>query len=303
MLLYSVSNHEGSLDTFLGYKYRRISLFRFQTQRLTSKQETHNMPHTKLIFVVKVNGDDYIKNQVYTAPSVPEALFNRVVNEYLMDDFGVLPDECTIDKSQVPYVVHINSHYTGPLDEFMSASEPVVVKKRKRVIEDSDSEDDDVVSTKSYTSEAIIISDSEDSDDVSEDSDDDSIIEVSSDEEEPEPEPQLKRRKVDNPDVSTTSSPSVPSTYNQAHVVYKALVKLNRPVTRMDIYKYFVDNNLLHIYEKDQPPASFSSEHFVTQRATTSLYCGRISRSLWTLNNDGVVTISKVDGKNVYSLI
>jgi len=271
------------------------------------------MPHTKLIFAVQVNGEDYVKKQVYTAPSVPEALFNRVVNEYLMDDFGVLPDECTIDRSYQPFVVNINKEYTGPLDEFLALEETVVIKKRKRVIYDSDSEDD--VSTTGSTSTAIVISDSEDSDDDSEDSDDDSedsdddsedsedsdddsdddsVIELSSDE---EPEPPVKRRKVDHPGGSTYK-------YTHKYAVCRAMEFYNRPVTCMEIYKYFVNHDLLQIYEKDQKPTSYVPERFVTQRSTPSHYRARMACSLWELNKDGIVAISKIDGRrNVYSLI
>lgn len=250
-----------------------------------SKRSNYIMPHTKLIFAVQVNGEDYVKKQVYTAPSVPEALFNRVVNEYLMDDFGVLPDECTIDRSYQPFVVNINKEYTGPLDEFLALEETVVIKKRKRVIYDTDSEDD--VSTTGSTSAAIVISDSEDSDD-------DSVIELSSDE---DPEPPVKRRKVDNPGVSTYK-------YTHKYAVCRAMEFYNRPVTCMEIYKYFVNHDLLQIYEKDQKPTSYVPERFVTQRSTPSHYRARMACSLWELNKDGIVAISKIGGRrNVYSLI
>lgn len=257
------------------------------------------MPHAKINFIVQVNGAEYFHKQVYTSPVTPKTLFDRVISEYL-SDFDALPDECTFDYSKDPFVVKINKEYTGSLEEFVSVNESVT-KKRKRVIEDSDSE-----------SEPEINSESEDTDEHDEldtevvelyDYDGNLVNIFRPNSEYLQEEPPTKRIKTQSnlPEYHT-----VDLLYNhtQKDAVLRALQHLDRPVTRNEIYDYFVNNNYLQVYEGDQKPTPLSLNHFVVQKKSVLEYRGRISRALRGLiDQDQSVIVTKNGSHNVYILV
>lgn len=92
---------------------------------------------------------------------------------------------------------------------------------------------------------------------------------------------------------------------NQKVVVCRAMLRMNRPVTCMEIYEYFVNNNYLQVYTDDEPkPTPLSLNHIIFQHKGPPEYRARISRALWSLEkDDNMVTITRDErNRNVYTL-